>query len=1190
MASVRLVAVKPDKVAKIDLSKSEPELRTFSRRRVLTEKGLAYEIDKKSTKYRDALKRLKTKTDNIRSKFVEVVPRIERDLMYSHWLTLYEQFMDCYDEYVALLPEENEDGDLLGPNDEDLKEFRQNAQEWIKAGSSTGPVTLKRDPDERSRVSRLSRRSSRSGTFSLKTSISASKFQEEQRRAELEVKAAKLEAKFKLEQELEKLQLEEELAISRARSRVIDCYEKKCSPDKPIVTLADMHESEGQRMIVSERDVVQHEVRVGLPQVSSTMRSELKHDAQEYSPVYSKPAAPSDQYTHANAMENVSESYKTENAIASVVRHLRKPVTELSKFSGDPLEYKRFMRQFKTKILCNTDDDDERLNYLEQYTAGEAQKIVSGLSYLDASVAYTAVLRELDERYGDPDVIVHEFIKRALNWPFIKGNNPKALDEYSIFLVECLNAVQSLEALKVLDYSENMRQLVAKLPLNLHDKWRNLVCQTKEKGGTVMFYQLVNFVKREAKKANDPTYGKLAIDYEHKDERRGVKVIAKRVAGTFATNAMESRWQNSGNNSKPNAKSETKSQSQIVSIASMSNRGQQTADNSFKEKVAIRKPCFYCENRNHSLDSCTNIVKLSHNDRIEFLKKKGFCFGCLKFGHQKNGCRNKSTCDACHGRHPTILHFGNPFETTDRQSAGRLVDRAVPGGALLTGQLTSHMGAGEGECTLAVVPVKLRKKNGMKEITTYAFLDPGSNVSFCTEALMKELSTDRKRVRISMNTMGIPYKMNTYHVTDLEISDLKNKNVVSLPGVYTKDAIPIDRSYIPTMVDVAKWPHMNGVILPEVDAEIGLLLGNNVPDAYVPLEVRTGPRGSPHASRTLLGWIPWNVIRDGSRGNYSVNEVQVKAIQLHHDDKQLEQLYRMSISRDFPEHDSEEKKELSQEDKLFLSKLDKSVHQVDGHYEICLPFRKEEVSLPDNRIQAEQRLKSVQHRMRKDHKFHKDYANFMESIIEKGFAEMVPDKELDRQDGRTWYLPHHGVYHPKKPNKIRVVYDCAASYHGVSLNRLLLQGPDLTGNLVQVLLKFRQEKIAVVGDVDAMFHQVRVAQTDSDCLRYLWWPEGDYDKEPRTYRMLVHLFGATSSPSCANYALRKTAQDYGHEFPPVVSRCVAQNLYVDDLLMSLPSEDEAISFVANISALCQKGGFTLSKWISNSRAVLANVP
>ena len=96
---------------------------------------------------------------------------------------------------------------------------------------------------------------------------------------------------------------------------------------------------------------------------------------------------------------------------------------------------------------------------------------------------------------------------------------------------------------------------------------------------------------------------------------------------------------------------------------------------------------------------------------------------------------------------------------------------------------------------------------------------------------MNELSTDRKGFRISVNTMGIPYKMNTYHVTDLEICDLKNENVVSLPGVYKRDAIPINHSYILTMVDVAKWSHMNGVVISEVDAEIGLLLGNNIPDA-----------------------------------------------------------------------------------------------------------------------------------------------------------------------------------------------------------------------------------------------------------------------------------------------------------------------------------------------------------------------
>ncbi|XP_070569421.1 uncharacterized protein [Ptychodera flava] len=95
----------------------------------------------------------------------------------------------------------------------------------------------------------------------------------------------------------------------------------------------------------------------------------------------------------------------------------------------------------------------------------------------------------------------------------------------------------------------------------------------------------------------------------------------------------------------------------------------------------------------------------------------------------------------------------------------------------------------------------------------------------------------------------------------------------------------------------------------------------------------------------------------------------------------------------------------------------------------------------------------------------------MADIIEKGYAIQVPNDELDRDDGKVWYIPHHGVYHPKKPEKIRVVFDCSAKFQGVSLNNLLLQGPDLTDNLLGVLLRFRQEPIALMADIEAMFHQ-----------------------------------------------------------------------------------------------------------------------
>ena len=74
--------------------------------------------------------------------------------------------------------------------------------------------------------------------------------------------------------------------------------------------------------------------------------------------------------------------------------------------------------------------------------------------------------------------------------------------------------------------------------------------------------------------------------------------------------------------------------------------------------------------------------------------------------------------------------------------------------------------------------------------------------------------------------------------------------------------------------------------------------------------------------------------------------------------------------------------------------------------------------------------------------------------------------------GKTWFIPHHGVYHPHKPGKIRVVFDCSAKYKGKSLNDLLLKGPDLTNSLLGVLTRFRQEHVEVMVDIEAMFHQV----------------------------------------------------------------------------------------------------------------------
>lgn len=170
-----------------------------------------------------------------------------------------------------------------------------------------------------------------------------------------------------------------------------------------------------------------------------------------------------------------------------------------------------------------------------------------------------------------------------------------------------------------------------------------------------------------------------------------------------------------------------------------------------------------------------------------------------------------------------------------------------------------------------------------------------------------------------------------------------------------------------------------------------------------------------------------------------------------------------------------------------------------------------------------------------------------------------------------------------------MVFDCGASFKEASLNVSLLQGPDLTSKLIRVLTRFRKEPIVLMSDIEAMFHQVRVPEEDVDLLRFLWWLNGDLSQRVVEYRMVVHLFGTTSSPSCANFAHRRCAEDNKELFSQRFFETM-HSFYVDDLLASLASEQEAICLYGDLRRICAKRGFRLNKWMSNSRSVLAAIP
>lgn len=113
--------------------------------------------------------------------------------------------------------------------------------------------------------------------------------------------------------------------------------------------------------------------------------------------------------------------------------------------------------------------------------------------------------------------------------------------------------------------------------------------------------------------------------------------------------------------------------------------------------------------------------------------------------------------------------------------------------------------------------------------------------------------------------------------------------------------------------------------------------------------------------------------------------------------------------------------------------------------------------------------------------------------------------------------------------------------------QFLLQGPDLTKNLIEVLCRFRQETLALLCDVHSMFHQFYVNEVNRDLLRFLWWEECNLETRPVEFRMKVHIFGAISSPGCTNFSFKRAAKVGEEEFGADTAEFMKRNFHDDGL-------------------------------------------
>ena len=557
---------------------------------------------------------------------------------------------------------------------------------------------------------------------------------------------------------------------------------------------------------------------------------------------------------------------------------------------------------------------------------------------------------------------------------------------------------------------------------------------------------------------------------------------------------------------------------------------------------------------------------------------------CLNPRHWLSNCSNQKPCGAngCSRSHNALLHELRNVTSMENTDAISATDPAVQAAV---GSSTEHSNSSNRDSNtsvlLQVVPVTLYGPKGY--FNTHAMLDTGSTCSLLLADVAEKLGLDGPLESVLLNGIQKTSELLTKRI-NVQVSPLNDFGTqFDVNGVLVVDHLNVPEKKMKLQALQEKWPHLSDLELDEVAGNpVTLLLGRDVAELIVPLEIRHGPKGSPVGVRSRIGWTVTGRVPGYIQEQESVCKVHVTTPE----EELNETVKTWWRTENFGcRYDNDTQR--SVEDGRVMKFLSESTRKVDGRYEVPLIWCDDNVNLPDNFTAAARRLEFLEKRLNRDPELAANYRKTIDMDIKKRYIKRLTKDEAAAPAVRKWYLPHHPVVNPKKPGKVRRVCDAAAKFQGSSLNSHLLSGPDLLNNLVGIFMRFREEKVALSGDIEAMFNQVAVPDTDQVALRFLWRQSPESPIE--VYQYVRHIFGAKCAPTCSNYALLRCAEDNEIGFP-MAALAVKRNFYMDDFFKSVKSTNEAMEMQQQLAGMLNLGGFHLTKWISNEKEVMEQIP
>jgi hypothetical protein len=561
--------------------------------------------------------------------------------------------------------------------------------------------------------------------------------------------------------------------------------------------------------------------------------------------------------------------------------------------------------------------------------------------------------------------------------------------------------------------------------------------------------------------------------------------------------------------------------------------------------------CAFCKDSHYSND-CFKIKDKAK--RYEIAKRDRLCFNCLRGNHSIQNCRSLYKCRSCSGKHHTALcmkegkHSSTPGERSNKDEPPKQQDNVKT--APSTSDEDTHvkltpMGTPTfGPVLLKTATARLWYKN--QGLSVNILLDEGAQRSFVTEHTANLLQIKNEECTselVNLATFG--------H------NETKSKQLLStLMQLETKSGEKLDISAL--IVPKISTPVRNYV-------QLSLQEHEYLKDLYWSIVGNHTVRGAgPTAVASKLGYLlsgPTHI-----KNSHIMNTMICKVLVDNREtERNLTDLWKL---------DSVGVCEEKTYEADYASYRDNQLKLEDGKYTASLPWKEDHEALPTNYTISNRRTRAMVRRLSPD--IRKVYDNIINDQLSRGFVERV----LDDDNTMGHYIPHHAVYKDSMTTPIRIVYDCSCREgDGPSLNDCLDTGPCLINDLLQILIRFRLHSIAFTSDIEKAFLNIRLHKDDRMYTKFLWLSDpDDPESEFNVYQFKAVLFGSVSSPFMLNAVIKSHLE----QEPNSVTVDLLENIYVDNVVSGVETENDAVSYYNESIDVLKKAGFKLRSWTTNS--------